>query len=542
MHPVVEEVTETIRRRSRHSRRAYIQGCRHTGDNNPPRERLSCGNLAHSYAGCGQDDKQTLKLQGSPNLAIVTAYNDMLSAHQPLQFYPDQIKAAAREFGATAQVAGGVPAMCDGVTQGQPGMELSLFSRDVIAMATAVSLSHNTFDGVLCLGVCDKIVPGLMMGALQFGHLPTGFIPAGPMPSGISNREKAAVRQRYAEGKASRDELLEVESASYHSPGTCTFYGTANSNQMLMELLGVQLPGASFVNPEDPLRPRLTRETVIRVMEATGGGRHPLPLYQVFTEASLVNAIAGLLATGGSTNHCLHLVAMARCAGIDLRWEDFHRLSAAIPLLVRMYPNGEDDVNAFQRAGGMAFLVRELRCAGLLNEDVVSFMGEGLEMAEFAPEPEGEADVRRRHRVTESRLPEVLRPVAEPFDEEGGLRHLQGNLGEAVIKVSAVKAEHRVVEAPCRVFTDQDQVRLAFEAGELTGDLVVVVRGQGPTACRSCTSSRPIWGCCRTGGSRWPWSPTGACPERPARCRRLSTFVRKRRMPGPSPACGTVIG
>ncbi|MDM3870044.1 phosphogluconate dehydratase [Porticoccus sp. W117] len=482
MNPVVEQVTARIRERSRQGRADYLAAMAQTREENPPKKRLSCGNLAHGYAACGEQDKQTIRLMNSANLGIVTSYNDMLSAHQPLLDYPEQIKAVAREVGSSAQVAGGVPAMCDGVTQGQPGMELSLFSRDVVAMATAVGLSHNLFDGVLCLGVCDKIVPGMIIGALQFGHLPTVFVPAGPMPSGIPNKEKAAVRQRFAEGKASREELLEAESASYHSPGTCTFYGTANSNQVLMEMLGVQLPGSSFVNPEDPMRAALTRESVLKVIAAADPASGIRPLCETVTEESLVNAVVALLATGGSTNHTLHLVAIAAAAGIDLRWQDFDDLSRAVPLLARVYPNGEADINAFQRAGGMAFLVRELRSAGLLNENVHSLMGEGLDSFELAPQLTDDGRIAWQHNVLESRLPEVLTGVAEPFDQEGGLRVLQGNLGESVIKVSAVKPEHRVVSAPCRIFHAQDDIKTAFDAGELDRDVIAVVRFQGPKA------------------------------------------------------------
>ncbi|MCV6606474.1 MAG: phosphogluconate dehydratase [Porticoccaceae bacterium] len=482
MHPVIEQVTERIRQRSIQSRADYLAAMAQTRDQNPPKKRLSCGNLAHGYAACGEQDKQTIRLMNSANLGIVTSYNDMLSAHQPLLDYPEQIKQIAREVGCSAQVAGGVPAMCDGVTQGQPGMELSLFSRDVVAMATAVGLSHNLFDGVLCLGVCDKIVPGMIIGALQFGHLPTVFVPAGPMPSGIPNKEKAAVRQRFAEGKATKEELLEAESASYHSPGTCTFYGTANSNQVLMEMLGVQLPGSSFVNPEDPMRAALTAESVHKIIAATDPANGIKPLCETVSEESLVNAVVALLATGGSTNHTLHLVAIARAAGIDLQWQDFDELSRVVPLLTRVYPNGEADINAFQRAGGMAFLVRELRAAGLLNENVHSLMGEGLDSFELAPQLADNNRIVWQDKVLSSRLPEVLTGASEPFDKEGGLRVLHGNLGESVIKVSAVKPEHRVVTAPCRIFQAQDDLKTAFDAGELDGDLVAVVRFQGPKA------------------------------------------------------------
>jgi phosphogluconate dehydratase len=477
----VEAVTARIRARSKVERQHYLELCHDAMTQHPPRQRLSCGNLAHGYAACGEDDKQTIRLMQSANVGIVSAYNDVLSAHQPMALYPDQIKAMAQKIGSTAQVAGGVPAMCDGVTQGQPGMELSLFSRDVIAMATAISLSHNLFDAVMCLGVCDKIVPGMLIGALQFGHLPAIFVPAGPMPSGIPNKEKARVRQLYAEGKATRDELLEAESASYHSPGTCTFYGTANSNQVLMEMLGVQLPGASFVNPGTALRTALTNEAVFRVVDAAASASRPKPLSEIVTEASFVNAMVGLLATGGSTNHTLHLLAMAQAAGIELTWQDFDDLSRVVPLLARVYPNGDADINDFQDAGGMAFLVRELRGAGLLNEDVVTLMGDGLQAQECAPKLSADGErVEWSDRVVTSRRPDVLAPVSEPFDSEGGIRLLTGNLGEGVIKVSAVAAEHRRVEAPCRIFDCQDDIAVAFDAGELARDVIVVVRFQGP--------------------------------------------------------------
>jgi phosphogluconate dehydratase len=477
----VEAITARIRARSQAGRQEYLDLCDDAMTQYPPKERLSCGNLAHGAAACGEGDKQTIRLMQSANIGIVTAYNDVLSAHQPMAAYPDQIKALARQVGSTAQVAGGVPAMCDGVTQGQPGMELSLFSRDVIAMSTAISLSHNMFDAVMCLGVCDKIVPGMLIGALQFGHLPAVFVPAGPMPSGIPNKDKARVRQRFAEGKATREELLEAESASYHSPGTCTFYGTANSNQVLMEMLGVQLPGASFVNPGTSLRSALTNEAVLKVIDATAAASRPKPLTKIVTEASFVNAIVGLLATGGSTNHTIHLLAMAEAAGIALTWQDFDDLSRVVPLLMRVYPNGDADINDFQDAGGMAFLVRELRGAGLLNEDVVTLMGDGLEAYECEPALSADGErVDWRNRVETSKRPDVLTTVSEPFDAEGGIRLLKGNLGEGVIKVSAVAAEHRRVEAPCRVFDCQDDIAVAFDAGELARDVIVVVRFQGP--------------------------------------------------------------
>ncbi len=482
IHPVIESVTSAIVARSLESRRRYLLRMQRTRELLPPRRTLSCGNLAHGFAACGAQDKQTIRLMQSANLGIVTAFNDMLSAHQPLEFYPDFIKAVAREVGSSAQVAGGVPAMCDGVTQGQPGMALSLFSRDVIAIATAVSLSHNLFDGVLCLGVCDKIVPGMLIGALQFGHLPAGFIPAGPMPSGIPNKDKAMVRQRFSQGLASKEELLAAEAASYHSPGTCNFYGTANSNQVLMEMLGVQLPGASFINPDNPLRAALTRETVLRVIAAADVNGAHVPLSAMVTERSLVNALVGLLATGGSTNHTLHLVAIAHAAGIQLTWQDFDALSQVTPLLVRVYPNGEADVNAFQEAGGMAFLVRELRSAGLLNEDVQTLMGKGLDAMECAPQLDASGKLLWTRHTAPSTRSDVLRPVTSPFDHHGGLRVVHGNLGEGIIKTSAVKEQHRRVQAPCVIFDDQDALAAALQRGELQRDFIAVVRFQGPKA------------------------------------------------------------
>ncbi|MCB1670069.1 MAG: phosphogluconate dehydratase [Gammaproteobacteria bacterium] len=481
LHPELASLTAELVERSRKTRAAYLDRLRRSQEQDPPRRSLSCGNLAHGYAACNADDKQTIRLMESANLGIVTAYNDMLSAHQPLEDYPRLIKQYAGERGSTAQVAGGVPAMCDGVTQGRVGMELSLFSRDTIAMATAISLTHNLFDGVLCLGVCDKIVPGLLIGALQFGHLPAGFIPAGPMPSGISNKEKARVRERYATGEASREELLDAESASYHSPGTCTFYGTANTNQMLMEVMGVQLPGCSFINPAEPMRPAMIRATVNRVIDAAnkrGGGT----LAEVVSEAAIVNAAVALLATGGSTNHTLHLVAIARAAGIQLCWQDLDRLSRVVPLLVRVYPNGTEDINSFQRAGGTPFLIRELLEAGLLNDQVTTLMGPGLSAYTLAPKLVDEQNIEWSESVASSSNEEVLRPASEPFSAEGGLRLLKGNLGESVIKLSAVKPEHRHVRAPCRIFHDQESMKEAFQNGELDKDCVVVVRFQGPRA------------------------------------------------------------
>lgn len=482
MNKTVEAVTARIIERSKARRTAYVAAMKRTMDDNPPKTRLSCGNLAHAWAACGTGDKNTIKLMQSANIGIITAFNDMLSAHQPYEFYPDIIKKAARAMGSTAQVAGGVPAMCDGVTQGQAGMELSLFSREVVAMATAVGLTHNMFDGNAFLGVCDKIVPGMVIGALQFGHLPSVFIPAGPMHSGIPNKQKAKVRQQYAAGEVGDDALLETESASYHSAGTCTFYGTANSNQMLVEMLGVQLPGSSFVNPDDPLREALTNAAVEKLIANTKAAGQYRPLYDVITEYSVVNAIVGLLSTGGSTNHTMHLVAMARAAGVEITWEDMDELSRVTPLLARVYPNGEADVNHFHQAGGMSYLVHELRLGGLLNENVVNIMGEGLASYEIAPTLSDKGEAQWLEPVTESKDTAILRSVHEPFDKEGGLRLLRGNLGEGVIKISAVAPEHRVVEAPCVVFEDQNDLIAAFKRGELEKDFVAVVRFQGPSA------------------------------------------------------------
>ncbi|MEZ5455444.1 MAG: phosphogluconate dehydratase [Lysobacteraceae bacterium] len=481
LHPVLAEVTERLRQRSAASRSAYLARVDAARAEGTQRRALSCGNLAHGFAACNDIDKQHLRGLRTPNIGIVSAYNDMLSAHQPYEHYPEQIRAVARRLGATAQVAGGVPAMCDGVTQGQAGMELSLFSRDLIAMGTAVGLSHDMFDAVVCLGICDKIVPGLLIGALSFGHLPTVFIPAGPMPSGLPNEQKSAVRQRYAEGKASRDELLDAEAASYHSPGTCTFYGTANSNQMLMEIMGLHLPGASFVNPGTSLRSALTEAATERVLQLTSLGGHYRPLAHVIDERSLINAVVGLHATGGSTNHLLHLVAIARAAGIELRWEDFDALSAIVPLLARVYPNGKADVNHFQHAGGMGFLIRELGAAGLLHRDARTVWGDSL--ADYAQVPTLHGDTLHWSPVADhSADVDVLRPVSEPFRADGGLRLLQGELGQAVIKISAVPEDRFCIEAPVRVFHEQDEVKRAFEHGEFNDDVIVVVRFQGPAA------------------------------------------------------------
>ncbi|MDR3511775.1 MAG: phosphogluconate dehydratase [Caulobacteraceae bacterium] len=481
MHPVVADVTARIEARSRDRRADYLERMDAAHQAAPGRAKLSCANFAHAFAAAPAADKLRIMDPAAPNIAIVSAYNDMLSAHQPLETYPALIKAAAREAGATAQFAGGVPAMCDGVTQGQPGMELSLFSRDVIAMATAVALTHDAFDGALCLGVCDKIVPGLVIGALAFGHLPTIFVPAGPMTSGLSNAEKAKVRGRFAEGKATREELLASEMAAYHGPGTCTFYGTANSNQMLMEMMGLHLPGAAFINPGTVLRGALTEAAARRVIEIGGRKQDYAPMARVVSEKAVVNGIVGLLATGGSTNHTLHLVAMAMAAGIEITWDDFGDLSAVTPLLARVYPNGSGDVNHFHAAGGMAFVVRQLLDAGLAHEDVLTVAGPGLRRYQREPFLDM-GDLVWREGRAQSLDPAMLRPVDDPFDAEGGIRLLTGNLGRAVIKTSAVRPEHRVVEAPAKVFDDQDDLLAAFRAGELGGDFIAVVRFQGPKA------------------------------------------------------------
>ncbi|HEY6641552.1 MAG TPA: phosphogluconate dehydratase [Povalibacter sp.] len=481
MHERVRAVTTRIRERSAGLRADYLQRMDQAHGRNATRASLSCTNLAHGFAASDATDKEALKQLRWPNLAIVSSYNDMLSAHQPLERYPELLKLAAREAGAVAQFAGGVPAMCDGVTQGQPGMELSLFSRDVIAMSTAIALSHNMFDATLCLGVCDKIVPGLLMGALTFGHLPTVFVPAGPMPSGLPNKEKARIRQLFAEGKVGRDALLESEAQSYHSAGTCTFYGTANSNQMLMEVMGLHLPGAAFVPPNTPLRDALTSAAARRASRMTALGDAYLPLAQTIDERAIVNAIVGLLATGGSTNHTLHLVAMARTAGIVINWDDFSELSDVVPLLTRIYPNGSADVNHFHAAGGMGFLIRELLSAGLMHGDTTTIMGTGL--AAYTQEPWLSPDgLAWRDAPAVSGDTEVLRPVSDPFGTDGGLKLLQGNLGRSVIKTSAVQAHHRIVEAPAAVFDNQGDVMKAFKAGALNRDCVVVVRYQGPRA------------------------------------------------------------
>ena len=480
LHPAIARVTDRIIERSKPGRAAYLALVEREAQTRPARSAVSCSNLAHAFAGA-LEDQSAMKAGGGANIGIVTAYNDMLSAHQPYGRYPERLKIYAREFGATAQVAGGVPAMCDGVTQGETGMELSLFSRDTIAMATGVALSHSMFDGMLLLGICDKIVPGLLMGALRFGHLPAVFVPSGPMPSGIANREKQRVRQLYAEGKASRAELLDSELGSYHSPGTCTFYGTANSNQMMMEMMGLHVPGSAFVQPGTKLRQALDRAAVQRVvaMGEHGGDHRPLGL--CVDEKAIVNAAVGLLATGGSTNHAIHLPAMARAAGIIIDWEDLDELSAAVPLIARVYPNGAGDVNAFHEAGGMGYVIGELLSAGLAHADVLG-VGETRGMADYAREPglDGESLVWRD--PGPSGDVEMLRPASDPFLPDGGMRLVSGNLGRACFKSSAVAQDRWTIEAPCRIFDDQHAVIEAFAAGELDRDVVVVMRFQGPRA------------------------------------------------------------
>ncbi|MCO2324882.1 phosphogluconate dehydratase [Pseudomonas aeruginosa] len=481
MHPRVLEVTRRIQARSAATRQRYLEMVRAAASKGPHRGTLPCGNLAHGVAACGESDKQTLRLMNQANVAIVSAYNDMLSAHQPFERFPGLIKQALHEIGSVGQFAGGVPAMCDGVTQGEPGMELSLASRDVIAMSTAIALSHNMFDAALCLGVCDKIVPGLLIGSLRFGHLPTVFVPAGPMPTGISNKEKAAVRQLFAEGKATREELLASEMASYHAPGTCTFYGTANTNQLLVEVMGLHLPGASFVNPNTPLRDELTREAARQASRLTPENGNYVPMAEIVDEKAIVNSVVALLATGGSTNHTLHLLAIAQAAGIQLTWQDMSELSHVVPTLARIYPNGQADITHFQAAGGMSFLIRQLLDGGLLHEDVQTVAGPGLRRYTREPFLEDGRLVWREG--PERSLDEaILRPLDKPFSAEGGLRLMEGNLGRGVMKVSAVAPEHQVVEAPVRIFHDQASLAAAFKAGELERDLVAVVRFQGPRA------------------------------------------------------------
>lgn len=482
MDPVIQKVTDRIIARSQKSRAIYLQRLEKARLKGPHRGVLSCGNLAHGFAACNQQDKGDLRSLTKANIGIVSSYNDMLSAHQPYEQYPALIKQAVSEVGSVAQFAGGVPAMCDGVTQGQPGMELSLLSRDIIAMSAAVGLSHNMFDGGLMLGICDKIVPGLFMAAMSFGHLPFVFVPAGPMPSGIPNKEKARVRQLYAEGKVGKEELLAAESASYHSAGTCTFYGTANSNQLVVEIMGLHLPGASFVNPGTQLRDELTKAAARQVTRLTDLGTDYLPAGKMIDAKSVVNGIVGLLATGGSTNHTMHLIAMARSAGFIVNWDDFAELSAATPLLTRIYPNGQADINHFQHAGGMALLIRELLDAGLLHEDVQTVAGPGLRR--YTQQPVIQDNKLVWIDAPEQSLdPDVLATVKKPFKAHGGLEVLSGNVGRGVIKTSALREGTEVVKAPAVVFSSQHELDAAFKAGELNKDCVVVVRFQGPKAC-----------------------------------------------------------
>ena len=477
LNSTIGTVTGRIIERSKATRRRYLDLIAEQKERGINRPRLSCGNFAHGFAASGEDKEAISRLAG-PNIGIVTAYNDMLSAHQPYGRYPEQMKIYAREVGATAQVAGGVPAMCDGVTQGQPGMDLSLFSRDVIAMGTAIALSHGMFDAAALLGICDKIVPGLLIGALRFGHLPVLLVPGGPMPSGLPNKEKQRVRQLYAEGKVGRDELLEAESRSYHAPGTCTFYGTANSNQMMMELMGLHIPNAAFINPGTPLRQALTRAAVHRLAELARIGERPLA--HVVDEKAIVNAMVGLLATGGSTNHMIHLPAIARAAGIIIDWQDFQELSSTVPLIARIYPNGAKDVNDFQDAGGMAFVTYTLSHEGLIHTDTLTSGSDSMDDWIGSPELHGDELIWKS--AEESADVDVLRPASAPFLPDGGMRVVKGNLGRACFKTSAVDAERWTIEAPARCFSDQNEVLGAFKAGELDGDVTVVVRFQGPRA------------------------------------------------------------
>jgi phosphogluconate dehydratase len=480
MNPVVEAVTARIIERSKTSRAAYLDLIARQRDGGTNRHNLACGNLAHGFAASGED-KDIIKRGKAMNIGIVTAFNDMLSAHQPYGRYPEMIKLYAREVGATAQVAGGVPAMCDGVTQGQSGMDLSLFSRDVIALSTAVALSHAMFEGALLLGICDKIVPGLLIGALRFGHLPMIFVPGGPMPSGMANKEKVRIRQLFAEGKIGQTELLEAESASYHDAGTCTFYGTANSNQMMMEVMGLHMPASAFVNPGTKLRSELTRAATHRVADIGWDSDDYRPLGRVVDEKAIVNACVGLLATGGSTNHAIHLPAMARAAGIHIDWQDFDELSAAVPLIARVYPNGSGDVNDFHHAGGIGFVIRELCGAGLLHSDVMTVARRSL--SDYAVEPTLVDDALVWQPAPAiPRDTTMLAPVSAPFLPDGGMRLLSGNLGRCIIKTSAVQPDRWTIEAPCAVFSTQDDVLRAFKAGQLDRDVVVVVRFQGPNA------------------------------------------------------------
>jgi phosphogluconate dehydratase len=479
LHPVLDRVTDRIRERSAPARSAYLQRVDQAASRDRGADRLGCANVAHAFAGLPPNDKLRVVAERAPNIAIINSYNDMLSAHAPFGAFPPVIKDEARRLGATAQVAAGVPAMCDGVTQGTAGMELSLFSRDTIAMATAVGLTHDVFDGALMLGICDKIVPGLLIGALQFGHLPTVFVPGGPMPSGLSNSEKAKVREQAAQGLVGRDALLDAESRAYHTQGTCTFYGTANSNQMLMEAMGLHVPGAAFVQPQDDLREHLTREALRTVLGILKGKRFT-PIGRLVDESCIVNAMVALLATGGSTNHLIHWVAVARAAGITIDWNDFDELSAVVPLLSRVYPNGVADVNQFQSAGGPGYVIRELLDAGLMHEDVLTVREGGLR--DYTREPTLKSNALHWFDIGASRDDSVVRPAEAPFSASGGLKLLTGNLGRSVIKVSAVPEDRHIIEAPARIFDSQEALQAAFKAGELERDVVCVVRWQGPQA------------------------------------------------------------
>jgi phosphogluconate dehydratase len=482
VHPVLESVTNDVIERSKKTRSVYLARIDEAVGKGPHRAVLGCGNLAHGFAACSMTEKADLAADKKANIAIISSYNDMLSAHEPFKDFPAIIKKAADEAGGIAQFAGGVPAMCDGITQGQPGMELSLFSRDVIAMATAVGLSHNMFDAALYLGVCDKIVPGLLIGALSFGHLPAVFVPAGPMPSGLPNKEKVRIRQLYAEGKVGRDELLKAESESYHSPGTCTFYGTANSNQMMVEMMGLHLPGSSFINPNTPLRDELTKKATEQVLKFTSLGDDFRPIGHMINEKAILNALVGLLATGGSTNHTMHLVAIARAAGIIINWDDFDRLSKVIPLVTRIYPNGTADINHFQAAGGMGVLIAELSKHGLMHTDILT-VGDEKGMEQYTKEPTLKEGKLTWQEGPEASLDsEVIGSVEKPFAAGGGLHLIKGNLGRGMSKISAVAPEHQVVEAPAMVFDNQDHVVEAFKRGEMNKDVIVVLRFQGPKA------------------------------------------------------------
>ncbi len=538
----IEDITHRVRERSKAARETYLSRIDAAGGRSANRAVLSCGNLAHGFAACAPADKEALAGDRVPNVGIITSYNDMLSAHQPYETYPQLIKQAAKEAGGIAQVASGVPAMCDGVTQGQPGMELSLFSRDVIAMATAIGLSHNMFDAAVYLGICDKIVPGLFIGALTFGHLPAVFIPGGPMTTGLPNDEKAKVRQLYAEGKVGRDELLEAESKSYHGPGTCTFYGTANSNQMLMEIMGLHMPGASFVNPGTPLRDALTREATKRALAITALGNDYTPVGRMIDERSIVNAVVGLHATGGSTNHTIHLIAMAAAAGISLTWQDISDLSDVVPLLARVYPNGLADVNHFHAAGGMGFLIRELLDGGYLHEDVRTVWGEGLRPYTIEAKLGADGNVVREPAPAESGDARVLATSARPFQPTGGLKVLSGNLGHAVIKTSAVKPERRLVEAPAVVLDSQQALHDAFKAGDARSRLRrrgALPGAEGQRHAGAAQADHRCSACCRTAATRWRWSPTAACRAPAARCRRPSTSRPRRWRAAPSARCAT---